>query len=179
MDRMDTDTADPGSAVTAAENTPSTTTADTPTLSATVPPTVATPERSSTPINPAIADENSNYPKTRFFLGRPDGTMTPLIAVDELPNEVEIVDVPKLLPYGQLLEMTNLGSADRSLTRYGVRVRGEDVGPLQASSAAMGGDENAGESGANVAQWVGNVTATAESFHVCLDGFSLICIWHN
>ena len=179
MDRMDTDTTDPGSATTAGENTPSTTAADTPTLSATVPPTVDLPGRSGTPINPVIDDRNSGYPNTRFFLSRPDGTMTPLIAVDELPDEVEIVDVPRLLPDGQPLEVTNLGSADRSLNRYGVRVRGEDVGPFQASSAAMGGDENAVGSAANVARWVGNVTATAESFHVCHDSFSLICIWHD
>ncbi|KAL4887046.1 hypothetical protein BJY04DRAFT_213009 [Aspergillus karnatakaensis] len=52
----------------------------------------------------------SNVLRAQFFCSRPDGTLTPLVAVDELPANITIRGVPRVLSPGETQGMTSLGS---------------------------------------------------------------------
>ncbi|KAJ9351761.1 hypothetical protein DTO027B9_6137 [Paecilomyces variotii] len=48
--------------------------------------------------------------RPQFFISRPNGTMTPMIAVDELPAHISIRGVPRVLAPSETQGMTSLGS---------------------------------------------------------------------
>lgn len=48
--------------------------------------------------------------RPQFFISRPNGTMTPMIAVDELPAHISIRGVPRVLTPSETQGMTSLGS---------------------------------------------------------------------
>lgn len=48
--------------------------------------------------------------RPQYFLSRPDGTLTALIAVDELPQNFVIDGVPRVLGHGDTTGMTSLGT---------------------------------------------------------------------
>lgn len=48
--------------------------------------------------------------RPQYFLSRPDGTLTALVAVDELPNNFVIHGVPHVLGQGDTAGMTSLGT---------------------------------------------------------------------
>lgn len=50
--------------------------------------------------------------RPQYFVSRQDGSLTPLIAVDELPQLVSIRGVPRLLTQNDTHGMTSLGSAN-------------------------------------------------------------------
>ncbi|EER24316.1 hypothetical protein CPC735_056860 [Coccidioides posadasii C735 delta SOWgp] len=50
--------------------------------------------------------------RPRFFISRQDGSLTPLIAVDELPPLMSVRGVPRLLSQNDTQGMTSLGSAN-------------------------------------------------------------------
>jgi hypothetical protein len=54
----------------------------------------------------------SNALRAQFFCSRPDGTLTPLVAVDELPANISIRGVPRVLSPSETQGMTSLGSVD-------------------------------------------------------------------
>ncbi|KAL2821942.1 hypothetical protein BJX63DRAFT_175629 [Aspergillus granulosus] len=52
----------------------------------------------------------SSLPRPQFFCTRPNGTLTPLIAVDELPAHITIRGAPRVLSTNETQGMTSLGS---------------------------------------------------------------------
>lgn len=61
---------------------------------------------------------HSDLPRPRYFVARKDGSITPLIAVDELPDTLRIVGVPATMSPAATLNMMSLGVVDRSQHRY-------------------------------------------------------------
>ena len=57
-------------------------------------------------------------PTPRYFAARDDGTLTPLIAVDELPSYVQIQGVPRTLTAADTVGMISLGTVARGNGRY-------------------------------------------------------------
>ena len=64
-------------------------------------------------ISSAIITAN---PKPRYFVTRPDRTISPLIALDELPDNVNISGIPKAITSAETAFMFSLGVAERSGT---------------------------------------------------------------
>ncbi|KAL8940692.1 MAG: hypothetical protein Q9216_002679 [Gyalolechia sp. 2 TL-2023] len=62
------------------------------------------------------------YPRPHFFISRPDHSITPLIAVDELPEYVRINGVPPVMTQADTQAMMSLGVKERSLGQYDVHV---------------------------------------------------------
>ena len=60
----------------------------------------------------------SDSPRPSYFLVRNDGTLTPLVAVDELPPSIRIRGVPAVISYAKTQGMISLGVAPRSEGRY-------------------------------------------------------------
>lgn len=65
---------------------------------------------------------HSDLPRPRYFVARKDGTITPLIAVDELPDTLRIVGIPAIMSPAATLNMVSLGVLDRSQHRYVVEI---------------------------------------------------------
>ena len=57
-------------------------------------------------------------PKPRYFAVRDDGSLTPLIAVDELPSYVQIHGVPRTLTAADTNGLISLGPVPKSNSRY-------------------------------------------------------------
>ena len=91
--------------------------------------------------------------RPQFFCARPNGTITPLIAVDELPSHISIRGVPRTLSANETQGMTSLGTVSPRAQTYvidglvpastrassGPRSRDLD---LQASLMRLVSDEN-------------------------------------
>ncbi|KAE8363966.1 hypothetical protein BDV27DRAFT_165140 [Aspergillus caelatus] len=91
--------------------------------------------------------------RPQFFCARPNGTITPLIAVDELPSHISIRGVPRTLSANETQGMTSLGTVSPRAQTYiidglvpastrassGPRSRDFD---LQASLMRLVSDEN-------------------------------------
>lgn len=60
----------------------------------------------------------SNSPRPRYFISREDGTITPLIAVDELPPSLHIVGVPAKISPAKTCNMISLGVEKHSQACY-------------------------------------------------------------
>lgn len=76
----------------------------------------------------ALGEGSSNLPpRPQHFIARPDGSITPLIAIDELPESIRIVGVPAVISKAATLNMMNLGVQARSQTKYIVEMP-EDSG---------------------------------------------------
>lgn len=81
----------------------------------------------------------SSSPRPQYFVAREDGTLTPLIAVDELPETVQIVGVPATLSPAGTMNMTSLGLKERSTQRYTVSylgVAGPSATPSETTASA-------------------------------------------
>lgn len=61
-----------------------------------------------------------NYPRPHWFLVRPDNTITPLIAVDELPSNIRIVGIPAAMSLIDTKSMESVGVRERSTGTYDV-----------------------------------------------------------
>lgn len=94
--------------------------------------------------------------RPQFFCSRPNGTLTPLVAVDELPTHMSIRGTPRVLSPSETQGMTSLGTVNGRAQNYIVdgvfppRVpagngnanrRSRDF-ELQASLARVMADEN-------------------------------------
>lgn len=79
--------------------------------------------------------------RPQFFCTRPNGTVTALMAVDELPPHVSIRGVPRVLSANDTQGMTSLGTVNGRSQTY--IVDGVPSGPLRAGggggAAASGG----------------------------------------
>lgn len=62
------------------------------------------------------------YPRPHFFISRPDRTITPLIAVDELPNYVRIDGVKAIMTQADTQAMMSLGVKERAVGHYEVHL---------------------------------------------------------
>lgn len=51
----------------------------------------------------------ASHPRPRFFLSRPDGTIVPLIPLDELPEDIIIPGVPRTMSLAETAGMVSLG----------------------------------------------------------------------
>ena len=60
----------------------------------------------------------SSSPRPQYFVAREDGTLTPLIAVDELPSSVNILGVPATMTHADTQNMVSLGLRERCSQRY-------------------------------------------------------------
>ena len=58
---------------------------------------------------PALPREFMSNRELHFFVSRDDGSLVPLVPIDELPSEVRLIGVPQKLNFGQTKEMTFLG----------------------------------------------------------------------
>ena len=61
-----------------------------------------------------------SMPRPRHFIHRADGTMTPLVALDELPDFIQLKNVPARLSVAETQGMTSLGLESRSIGSYQV-----------------------------------------------------------
>ena len=67
----------------------------------------------------ASGEASSNLPpRPQHFITRSDGSITPLIAVDELPESIHIIGVPPIISQAATLNMMNLGVHTRSQSKY-------------------------------------------------------------
>ncbi|KAL8694023.1 MAG: hypothetical protein Q9218_001261 [Villophora microphyllina] len=64
----------------------------------------------------------ASYPRPHFFISRPDHTITPLIAVDELPSHVRIEGVKAVMTQAETQAMMSLGVKERNVGHYEVHV---------------------------------------------------------
>ncbi|MCJ1462765.1 hypothetical protein MMC07_001368 [Pseudocyphellaria aurata] len=105
---------------------------------------VCTPPFTSQP-SPSLGT-NSDLPRPRYFLARQDGTITPLVAVDELPDTVRIVGAPATISPAATVNMMSLGLVDRSQHKYIVETSTISVdsnpGKLSPPSIAQGSNSS-------------------------------------
>ncbi|MCJ1407140.1 hypothetical protein MMC19_001210 [Ptychographa xylographoides] len=79
-------------------------------------------------------------PRPQYFIHRADGTLTPLIALDELPESVRLANVPTALSIEETVGMTSLGLKARGAGTYEVEVRdhpGSEASIYGARSVAI------------------------------------------
>lgn len=93
----------------------------------------------------APGEASSNLPpRPQHFITRTDGSITPLIAVDELPESMRIVGVPAIISQAATLNMMNLGVQARSQTKYIVEMPEEsgsgNTSHLSQRSTTTGGN---------------------------------------
>lgn len=74
-----------------------------------------------------VSSTESMIPRPQYFLSRLDGTLTPLIAVDELPSSIRIAGVSAVISQAATVNMMSLGVKDRSQTKYIVEVLDDSV----------------------------------------------------
>ncbi|KAL8804702.1 MAG: hypothetical protein Q9182_002394 [Xanthomendoza sp. 2 TL-2023] len=65
-----------------------------------------------------------SHPRPHWFLVRPDNTITPLIAVDELPPDVHIAGVPAVMSLVDTKSMESVGVRERSTGAYVIELAG-------------------------------------------------------
>ncbi|KAL8686893.1 MAG: hypothetical protein Q9224_005310 [Gallowayella concinna] len=63
-----------------------------------------------------------SHPRPHWFLVRPDNTITPLIAVDELPPDVRIAGVPAVMSLVDTKSMESVGVRERSTGTYAIEL---------------------------------------------------------
>lgn len=63
----------------------------------------------------------------RYFITRPDGTRTPVIALDELPHTVQVRNVPKNLTSSDTEGMVSLGQYPRADLEYTVDITNHET----------------------------------------------------
>ena len=79
----------------------------------------------------------SDSPRPQFFVARADGTITPLIAVDELPVAIQIKGVPAAISPADTQNMTSLGLKERSNQRYTVLWTAESPSTKAVATTAL------------------------------------------
>ena len=83
--------------------------------------------------------------RPQFFCTRPNGTVTPLIAVDELPMHVSIHSVSRSLAANDTQGMTSLGTVNGRNQTY--IVEGIPASPMRAAATAANAATGAGAGG--------------------------------
>ena len=83
----------------------------------------------------------SSSPRPQYFVAREDGTLTPLIAVDELPLTLQIAGAPATISPAGTQNMVSLGLKERSSHRYTVSFLGHADSIATASAATSSVEE--------------------------------------
>lgn len=83
---------------------------------------VKLPPSSTSAASQSSSVKTISSPHPGHYLHRTDGTVTPLIAVDELPAFLHIVGVSRLLTKAQTQDMISLGTLPRSQKLYAVQM---------------------------------------------------------
>ena len=87
-------------------------------------------------INKSCKAVMSGPPRPQFFVARVDGSLTPMIAVDELPSSIRIVGVPAVITPAGTQNMTSLGLKERSTECYVVLPADDSVPPKSPQTIA-------------------------------------------
>lgn len=93
----------------------------------------AHPEPST--VGPQIGQPSSiqhSVPRPKYFVSRPDGTKSPLIAADELPCNISIVGLPTTISIEQTFGMLHVAVQEREpypATAYKIEVAGSSLHP--------------------------------------------------
>lgn len=93
----------------------------------------AHPERRT--VDPLIGQPSStqhSVPRPKYFVSRPDGTKSPLIAADELPCNISIVGLPKTISIEQTFGMLHVAIQEREpypATAYTLEIAGSSLHP--------------------------------------------------
>ncbi|KAG9559568.1 hypothetical protein KCU61_g5316, partial [Aureobasidium melanogenum] len=90
----------------------------------------------SAPQYPATSTQSTLAPKLKFFIERNDGSLVPLVPVDELPDDVRLIGVPLSLSAFQANDMLFLGrdsSVGRKFSHAGAMSIKETVAPSLAA----------------------------------------------
>ena len=80
-------------------------------------------------------------PRPRHFIHRSDGTITALVAVDELPNSIRLENVPSHLSQAETQGMTSLGVEAKSAGVYAVFDTCSTCASVIAPSERAGSDK--------------------------------------
>ncbi|KAL8874842.1 MAG: hypothetical protein Q9198_006721 [Flavoplaca austrocitrina] len=91
-----------------------------------------------------------NYPRPHWFLVRPDNTITPLIAVDELPSNIRIVGIPAAMSLIDTKSMESVGVRERSTGTYDVQGVPAAISAYNRSNLD-GQSQTSGKSGSDLA----------------------------
>ena len=112
---------------------------------------------SATTSTPSTSPTMSPSFRPRHFISREDGTLTALIAVDELPPAVRIVGVPRILQPSQIEGMKSCGVEPHRHQHYIIEAAKDESsnGPSNLNSNLYS-NHQAGDSNENAAPSVGN-----------------------
>ncbi|KAK2768637.1 hypothetical protein FQN54_000493 [Arachnomyces sp. PD_36] len=80
--------------------------------------------------------------RPQYFLARPDGKLTALVAVDELPRGIVLRDIPRTLESNDTMGLVSLGTAPRREEVHGVKVVSEDQN-VEIRSSLLSLEDNA------------------------------------
>ncbi|KAL6238131.1 hypothetical protein BDW75DRAFT_228144 [Aspergillus navahoensis] len=80
--------------------------------------------------------------RPQFFCTRSNGTLTPLIAVDELPAHITIHGAPRVLSPNETQGMTSLGAVSTRGQFYSVEGAAPESGPSSTSSKSQHGSND-------------------------------------
>lgn len=75
-----------------------------------------------------------SVPRPKYFVSRPDGTKSPLIAADELPCNISIVGLPKTISIEQTFGMLHVAVQEREpypATSFTLENAGSSLDPSQ------------------------------------------------
>lgn len=78
----------------------------------------ATSSSPATAQSTPISDRKHILPRPQYFVSRNDGSLTPLVAVDELPSSIHIIGVPPVISQAETINMTSLGVKERTQIKY-------------------------------------------------------------
>ena len=95
-----------------------------------------TPSSPLTSQSISASNTSPTAPRPQYFVSRPDGTLTPLIAVDELPSSVRIMGVPAVITQAGTLNMMSLGVKERSQSQYIVEISNSSAGDISKNSTS-------------------------------------------
>lgn len=86
-------------------------------------------------VDPQIGQPSStqhSVPRPKYFVSRPDGTKSPLIAADELPCNISIVGLPTTISIEQTFGMLHVAVQEREpypATAYTIKISGSSLQP--------------------------------------------------
>ena len=106
---------------------------------------VTTPSTSSTPTSNAmsmVVVDSPESPRPRYVIERTDGTFTPLIAVDDLPSNIRITGVPKVMLVPDIVGMICLVDEARGKASYRIEIDSDDQTEGSMTSAHTGSESS-------------------------------------
>ena len=93
--------------------------------------------RTSDPQTEQPSSTQHSVPRPKYFVSRPDGTKSPLIAADELPCNISIVGLPTTISIEQTFGMLHVAIQEREpypATAYTLEIAGSSLKPIKHQS---------------------------------------------